>query len=101
MNHDAAIAVGTAHIAALRQIEQLRIELDEARLERDTEQAFRHKANSRVVEAAKEVDRLSTLLQRCHDGFSAFIHGRKLARPKRDALLCEIRDALPRAGAQS
>lgn len=63
MNHDEAIAVGTAHIAALRQIEQLRIELDEARLERDTEQAFRHKANARADAAVKASEQLRAALQ--------------------------------------
>jgi hypothetical protein len=37
------------------------------------------------------------LLRRCEEGFSAFIHGRKLARRERDALRADLQSFLQRA----
>ena len=36
----------------------------------------------------------AALLQRCLDGFSAYIHGRKLAKPQRDRLRQDLQDFL-------
>lgn len=38
------------------------------------------------------------LLARCLDGFSGFVHGRKLARPARDALRADLTEFLQQHG---
>lgn len=43
---------------------------------------------------AERCDEAETLLQRCLDGFGAYIHGRKLAKPQRDRLRQDLQDFL-------
>lgn len=43
---------------------------------------------------AERGDQAEALLQRCLDGFGAYIHGRKLAKPQRDRLRQDLQDFL-------
>ena len=42
----------------------------------------------------RRLEEARALLERCNSGFSSFIHGRKMARVKRDKLRADINDWL-------
>lgn len=54
---------------------------------------FSHELSVLMFKAERS-DQAEALLQRCLDGFGAYIHGRKLAKPQRDRLRQDLQDFL-------